>query len=170
MASVTMGVLPARLAVRLQRSIPATLSVVKKDETGALSAFTTASLVFDGGATFVGSVAGSTATFTLSGSDVDALWKLGHPYDTGTAKAVRVRLMDGTAVLAAGVVEWSDGFTPGGTSQTSMVQVSSKGVPGLVVVNHGASTTVARPDSPLVYWVGTARPANALPYDFWFNA
>jgi hypothetical protein len=228
---VTMGVQPLPLAVRLQRSTAAALSVVKKDETGAQTPWTAASLVVDKGATFTGAMAGSTATFTLSGADVDALWALGHPYSSGTTKPVRVRLMDGATILAAGVVEWSDGFTPGSTSQTSSLSVSSlvvpawskvtawasgvtyrpdaptsvvtyqgetyicsapaafvsgatfdpskwtrlaaqgsQGVSGIVVVSHGASTSVARPTAPVVYWVGTARPANALPYDLWYNA
>jgi len=170
MASVTMGVLPSPLAVRLARSIPATLTVVQVDATGAQVPFGSASLVFEGGATFVGSVSGATATFTLTGPDVDTLWAAGHPYANGSASPVRVRLTAGAAVLAAGTVEWSDGFTAGSAAQTSTVVVSSKGIPGLVVVSHGLSTTVARPDSPLVYWVGTARPANALPYDLWYNA
>lgn len=33
------------------------------------------------------------------------------------------------------------------------------------VVHHGNDPGVARPDSPLVYWIGTAYPLNALPYD-----
>lgn len=44
------------------------------------------------------------------------------------------------------------------------------GIPGITVVSHGTDTAVARPNAPLVYWIGTARPANALPYDLWYNA
>jgi len=40
--------------------------------------------------------------------------------------------------------------------------------PSLVVVNHGTVGSTARPTGvAVVYWVGTAVPANALPYDFW---
>jgi len=42
------------------------------------------------------------------------------------------------------------------------------GVAGIQVVNHGAVGSTARPAGvPVVYWVGTATPANALTYDFW---
>ena len=36
---------------------------------------------------------------------------------------------------------------------------------GLVKVTHGADPNVARPDAPLVYWVGTVTPVNADPDD-----
>jgi hypothetical protein len=39
------------------------------------------------------------------------------------------------------------------------------GKTGLEVVNHGADSLVARPDAPLVYWVGTVLPANGFPND-----
>ena len=39
------------------------------------------------------------------------------------------------------------------------------GATGLVKVNHGSNPNVARPASPLVYWVGTVTPVNALPDD-----
>lgn len=41
------------------------------------------------------------------------------------------------------------------------------GAPGVVIVHHGTDPNVPRPDdSPLVYWIGTADPVNAHPYDF----
>lgn len=43
------------------------------------------------------------------------------------------------------------------------------GAAGATVVHHGTSTSVARPSTPLVYWVGTATPANALAWDFWLQ-
>lgn len=39
------------------------------------------------------------------------------------------------------------------------------GPTGLVKVEHGADPNVARPDAPLVYWVGTVQPLNADPDD-----
>lgn len=42
-----------------------------------------------------------------------------------------------------------------------------QGPPGLTVVEHGSDPNVARPDSPLVYWVGSAEPVNAENYDLW---
>lgn len=45
-----------------------------------------------------------------------------------------------------------------------------QGPSGMVVVNHGTNGATARPAGvPVVYWIGTATPANALPYDFWYN-
>lgn len=38
---------------------------------------------------------------------------------------------------------------------------------GITVVEHGTDGSVARPDSTVVYWVGTATPTNGLDYDFW---
>lgn len=40
---------------------------------------------------------------------------------------------------------------------------------GIVVVQHGSDSSTARPTAPIVYWVGTATPVNAEPYDFWKN-
>jgi hypothetical protein len=48
---------------------------------------------------------------------------------------------------------------PGATGAT--------GATGLVKVNHGTNPNVARPTAPLVYWVGTATPANGLVDDLW---
>lgn len=36
---------------------------------------------------------------------------------------------------------------------------------GVEVVHHGTSTSVARPNAKLVYWIGTATPSNALAWD-----
>lgn len=41
------------------------------------------------------------------------------------------------------------------------------GLSGVEVVNHGTDPNVARPNYPVVYWVGTATPVNALPYDWY---
>lgn len=41
------------------------------------------------------------------------------------------------------------------------------GPPGVEVVKHGSNANVARPSTALVYWVGTATPANALATDWW---
>jgi hypothetical protein len=43
------------------------------------------------------------------------------------------------------------------------------GAPDLAVVQHGTDGTYARPDAVLVYWIGTATPTNAQPYDFHYN-
>lgn len=38
---------------------------------------------------------------------------------------------------------------------------------GVEKVAHGSNANVARPvDAPIVYWLGTADPVNALPWDF----
>lgn len=39
------------------------------------------------------------------------------------------------------------------------------GPTGLIKVNHGADPNVARPDAPLVYWVGSVQPNNGFPDD-----
>jgi len=43
--------------------------------------------------------------------------------------------------------------------------VGPAGPPGVVKVNHGSDPNVARPDAPVVYWVGTVRPTYGLPDD-----
>jgi hypothetical protein len=39
------------------------------------------------------------------------------------------------------------------------------GPPGIQKVTHGSNPNVARPDVPLVYWVGSVQPVNANPDD-----
>lgn len=41
------------------------------------------------------------------------------------------------------------------------------GPAGVVIVNHGTNASVVRPSSPMVHWVGTATPTNAIATDFW---
>lgn len=41
------------------------------------------------------------------------------------------------------------------------------GAAGIQVVSHGTNGSVARPTAPVVYWIGSATPVNALDYDFW---
>jgi hypothetical protein len=53
----------------------------------------------------------------------------------------------------------------GGGTKTNPYVLS--GVTGIAVVRHGGNPSLARPASPVVYWVGTATPLNAQPYDFW---
>jgi len=38
---------------------------------------------------------------------------------------------------------------------------------GIIDVAHGLDGTIARPDAPIVYWIGPAVPLNAAPTDFW---
>jgi hypothetical protein len=59
------------------------------------------------------------------------------------------------------------GGSGGGTGEPG--EPGEPGPAGLVVVSHGTDPDVARPDSPVVYWIGTATPANGLAYDFWYD-
>lgn len=43
------------------------------------------------------------------------------------------------------------------------------GPTGIVMVHHGSDPNVARPDAPIVYWVGPALPVNAVSTDFYTN-
>lgn len=63
--------------------------------------------------------------------------------------------------LAAG-----DAATVVGTGTKTNPYVIS-GVTGIAIVHHGTNASVVRPSSPVVYWLGTATPTNAQPYDFW---
>lgn len=45
-----------------------------------------------------------------------------------------------------------------------------RGPAGIVTVQHGEAGTTIRPNTDgIVYWVGTARPENALPLDWWYS-
>ena len=77
------------------------------------------------------------------------------------------------------------GVPPGGTTNQVLAKTSGidyatgwvaatsgatgpTGPSGITVVEHGAVGSTARPaGATVVYWVGAATPANALPYDFW---
>lgn len=43
------------------------------------------------------------------------------------------------------------------------------GSPGIVDLHHGSDPAVARPNVPIVYWIGTATPTNARPWDLWLK-
>jgi hypothetical protein len=65
---------------------------------------------------------------------------------------------------------WVDGSTPA-INATNLNHIEQGIVDAgsiFVIVNHGTVGSTARPaGASLVYWVGTATPVNALPYDFW---
>jgi hypothetical protein len=55
---------------------------------------------------------------------------------------------------------------PGATGPTGPAgPAGADGATGLVKVTHGANPSIARPTAPLVYWVGTVQPTNALADD-----
>lgn len=59
--------------------------------------------------------------------------------------------------------------TPAGGS-TVLTVAGMQGPSGMSVVSHGTNGATARPAGvPVVYWIGTVKPNNALPYDLWFN-
>lgn len=43
------------------------------------------------------------------------------------------------------------------------------GPAGISVVHHGTNPATARPSNPVVYWIGTATPANAVAWDLWLK-
>lgn len=45
----------------------------------------------------------------------------------------------------------------------------TNGLPGITDVHHGTNGATARPAVAVVYWIGTATPANALAWDFWLK-
>lgn len=45
-----------------------------------------------------------------------------------------------------------------------------RGPSGILTVKHGDAGTTLRPDTDgIVYWIGVARPENALPFDWWYS-
>lgn len=52
---------------------------------------------------------------------------------------------------------------------TGPPQAGPAGPPGVFVVTHGTDPNVARPDYPLVYWIGTVFPNNSLDHDFYWD-
>jgi hypothetical protein len=74
---------------------------------------------------------------------------------------------DGTIRLTGGAVAGGGGGEPGPPGPPGADGADGAAGPtGLTVVHHGASTSDARPSTELVYWVGTATPANAEDWDF----
>jgi len=56
------------------------------------------------------------------------------------------------------------------TSQGTPITIGPTGLSGVAKVLHGMDANVARPTTAdLVYWIGSAKPNNALPYDWWYN-
>lgn len=47
--------------------------------------------------------------------------------------------------------------------------VGPQGVSGIVTVTHGAFATLARPNAPVVYWIGSVLPNNAIATDLWYQ-
>lgn len=44
------------------------------------------------------------------------------------------------------------------------------GISGIVTVSHGTNASVARPaGAPVVYWIGTVLPTNAIATDLWYE-
>lgn len=74
---------------------------------------------------------------------------------------------DALAMLPAnadGVIELELDFG----DPVEVVEEGPQGPPGstgLVKVQHGSNANTSRPDVPLVYWVGSVQPVNALPDD-----
>lgn len=66
------------------------------------------------------------------------------------------------------ILEISTPGPKGDTGETG--DTGDTGPSGVTVVTHGTNPNVARPASPVVYWVGTADPVNALAYDWWDNS
>jgi len=89
-----------------------------------------------------------------SDTDYDTEW-IDSPAGGGGG-AVEVFTQASAPGAGATALVWMD------TDDTSMDPVSA-----IVVVSHGTDPAVARPAATVVYWVGSATPANALPYDFW---
>lgn len=59
---------------------------------------------------------------------------------------------------------------PLGPSGGIVITRGEKGDTGFTVVQHGLDGTAERPITVgVVQWVGSARPLNALPYDWWLN-
>lgn len=93
---------------------------------------------------------------TRSGTTLDG--------DTVLVEAVTDTAPPGTVVLPEVVVDGVQG--PPGVDGTQ----GPMGPSGLQVVHHGADPNVARPAGiPVVYWLGTAAPVNAVASDFWLK-
>lgn len=78
--------------------------------------------------------------------------------------AERVRTVAATTYLNADL----GGSSMAARARTTPTVGSSTGL--VTVVFHGADGTEPRPTAAVVYWVGSATPANAMPYDFHYTA
>lgn len=53
---------------------------------------------------------------------------------------------------------------------TSKGSAIVRGPAGIVTVEHGTNGATLRPDTEgIVYWIGTARPLEAQPFDWWYS-
>jgi hypothetical protein len=55
------------------------------------------------------------------------------------------------------------------SERTGVVEPHSLTRDTIVVVNHGSNNSVERPNSAVVYWIGSVEPINALNYDIWVD-
>jgi hypothetical protein len=56
------------------------------------------------------------------------------------------------------------------SGSAALTVAGMQGPSGMSVVSHGTNASAARPAGvPVVYWIGTVKPTNALPYDLWYN-
>jgi hypothetical protein len=115
-----------------------------------------------------GGTTGQVLTFTFASPL--ATWTINH--NLGTQVIVKCFDSGGTNELYPeidyptvnqAVVSW---YAP----QAGIARVMSPGGPGILVVHHGTNPAVARPSAVVVYWLGTATPANAQAWDFWEQA
>lgn len=61
-------------------------------------------------------------------------------------------------------------ITKAGVATVALQVPGPQGPSGMSVVSHGTNGATARPAGvPVVYWIGTVKPTNALPYDLWYN-
>jgi hypothetical protein len=112
----------------------------------------------------------SDGTLTLTRQDATSVVATGSakgPPGPVSALASAVSVSTGAPGTAATAVVTGQ---PGSQALALTLPRGDTGAPGLAIVTHGTDVNAARPDSPVVYWVGAARPVNALPTDLWKNA
>lgn len=60
--------------------------------------------------------------------------------------------------------------SPVPSSTGTPIVKGAKGDPAITTVEHGTNGAIARPDTVgVVYWIGTAQPVNAEPFDWWYS-
>lgn len=156
MAKIVMGALPEPLEVQLVHGDGAPLVATLVDESGAELDWPSApTLEFSGAARTVvashpATIAGPTATWSLSRAQVDAIWDATKALSQSTL--VRAVLPDGDdgSVEYAGAVVWSDGWTagkrtqvvsftlPGGLTGPAGVGVPAGGTTGQALLKNSA--------------------------------
>jgi hypothetical protein len=96
---------------------------------------------------------------------VSELLLSGHAYSPGDTIDPTHLAARANSLLRKGLIT-ADGTVAGADDDSTLLPRAD----GMVVVNHGATASTARPTGVgAVYWIGSVEPTNALTSDMWWS-